>query len=78
MNGMATYYHDLRESDAYVITTYTIAYTGIFLEIFLTDIIIAIPVGTATVERSFSEMKQIKTRLHNRLSVLNLPRLTNC
>ena len=30
---------------------------------------------TATVERSFSQMKQIKTRLRSRLSDLNLPRL---
>ena len=52
------------------------AYTGIFPEIFkLIDIILAIPVGTATAERSFSEMKLTKTRLRNCLSDANLARL---
>ena len=32
-------------------------------------------VGTATVERSFSQMKMIKTRLRNRLGDLNLSRI---
>ena len=45
------------------------AYTGIFPEIFkLLNIILVLPVGTASVERSFSSMKQIKTRLRNRLN----------
>ena len=35
----------------------------------------ALPVGTATVERSFSQMKLIKTRLQNRLSDTNLAHL---
>ena len=33
---------------------------------------IALPVGTAFVERSFTQMKLIKTRLRSRLSHLNL------
>ena len=37
--------------------------------------LLALPVGTATVERSFSEMKLVKTRLRNRLSDSNLSRL---
>ena len=36
---------------------------------------LALPIGTATVERSFSEMKMIKTRLRNRLSDCNLNNL---
>jgi len=52
------------------------AYTGIFVQTFkLLNIILALPVGTATVERSFSQMKMIKTRLRNRLSDCNLARL---
>ena len=35
----------------------------------------ALPVGTASVERSFSQMKLIKTRLRSRLSDLNLEHL---
>ena len=35
----------------------------------------ALPVGTASVERSFSQMKLIKTRLRNRLSHSNLEHL---
>ena len=54
----------------------TEAYKGIFPQIFkLIDIILALPIGTATVERSFSDMKMIKTRLRNRLSDCNLDRL---
>ena len=49
------------------------AYTGIFPETF--DIMLALPIGTATAERSFSQMKLIKTRLRNRLSDDNLSRL---
>ncbi len=37
--------------------------------------LLALPVGTATVERSFSHMKMIKTRLRNRLSDENLTHL---
>ena len=52
------------------------AYGGIFPEMFkLMNIILALPVGTATVERSFSQMKMIKTRLRNRLNDSNLTRL---
>ena len=39
------------------------------------DILLALSIGTATVERSFSEMKLVKTRLRNRLSDSNLSRL---
>ena len=54
----------------------TDAYKGIFPQTFtLLNIILAMPVGTATVERSFSQMKMIKTRLRNRLSDCNLSRL---
>ena len=41
----------------------------------LLNIMLTIPVGTATVERSFSQMKMIKTRLRNRLSDANLQHL---
>ncbi len=52
------------------------AYTGVFTETFkLIDIILAFPIGTATAERSFSQMKLIKTRLRSRISDSNLPRL---
>ena len=36
---------------------------------------VTLPVVTATVERSFSQMKFVKTRLRNRLSDINLARL---
>ena len=39
-----------------------------FIMYTLTQVLIALPVGTGTVERSFSQMKQIKSRLRNRLS----------
>ena len=52
------------------------SYVGIFPETFkLIQIILSLPVGTATVERSFSQMKMIKTRLRNRLGDLNLSRI---
>ena len=39
-------------------------YKGIFPQTFtLLNVLLAIPVGTTTVERSFSQMKLIKTRL---------------
>ena len=54
----------------------TEAYKGIFPQTFnLLYILLALPIGTATVERSFSEMKMIKTRLRNRLSDCNLSNL---
>ena len=36
---------------------------------------VTLPVGTATVERSFSHMKMVKSRLRNRLSDENLDKL---
>ncbi len=48
-------------------------YVEFFIEIFkLLNIILVLPVGTASVERSFSYMKTIKTRLRNRISDTNL------
>ena len=41
------------------------SYAEIFPEMF--KLILCLPVGTATVERSFSQMKMVKTRLHNRM-----------
>ena len=41
----------------------------------LGNICLSIPVGTASVERSFSQMKMIKTRLRNRLGERNLAHL---
>ena len=38
----------------------------------LANICMALPVGTASVERSFSQMKMIKTRLRNRLNEKSL------
>ena len=52
------------------------SYTDIFPELFkLLDILLALPVGTATVERSFSQMKLVKSRLRNRINDINLSRL---
>ena len=52
------------------------AYKRIFPNTFsLFQILQVIPVGTATVERSFSDLKMIKTRLRNRLSDSNLDKL---
>ncbi len=51
-------------------------YNDIFPETFkLMNIILTIPIGTASVERSFSQMKMIKTRLRNRLSHGSLAQL---
>ena len=45
------------------------AYRGIFPEIFkLLDILLTLPMATATVECFFSQIKILKTRLCNRLS----------
>ena len=41
----------------------------------LAKVSLSIPVGTASVERSFSRMKMIKTRLRNRLGEQNLAHL---
>ena len=52
------------------------AYGGIFPEVFkLINIMLTLPVGTATVEMSFSQMKMIKTRLRNHLNDTNLKKL---
>ena len=54
----------------------TNAYTDIFPEMFkLLNILLTLPVGTATVEQSFSQMKLVKTFLRNRVSDINLARL---
>ena len=51
-------------------------YGGIFPEMFkLINIMLTLPVGTATAERSFSQMKMIKTRLRNCLNDTNLKRI---
>ena len=41
----------------------------------LANVCLSIPVGTASVERSFSEMKMIKTRLRNRIGESSLSHL---
>ena len=38
----------------------------------LANVCLTIPVGTASVERSFSQMKTMKSRLRNRLGEANL------
>ena len=51
-------------------------YEGIFPETWKRlNIMLALPVSTASVERSFSQMKLIKTRLRSRLSDMNLEHL---
>ena len=51
-------------------------YKDLFPEMFkLLDILLTLPVGTASVERSFSQMKLVKTRLRNRITDDNLARL---
>ena len=50
------------------------AYLSIFPQMFsLMNILLAIPMSTATVERSFSQMKLVKNRLRNRHSDVSLP-----
>ena len=39
------------------------------------NVLLAFPIGTATVKRSFSQMKLIKTHLRNRISDVNLAEL---
>lgn len=54
----------------------TEAYRGTFTQFFtLLNILLALLIRTVTVERSFSEMKMIKTRLRNRPSDCNLDQL---
>ena len=48
-------------------------YADLFPEMFeLLNILLALPLGTASVERSFSQMKLVKTRLRSRLNDSNL------
>ncbi len=52
------------------------SYKAIFPQMFsLMNILLAIPVSTATVERSFSQMKLVKNRLRSRLSDVSLTQL---
>ena len=52
------------------------SYAEIFPEIFkLLNILLVLPVGMATAERSFSDVKLIKNHLRSRLSDINLGRL---
>ncbi len=52
------------------------SYKAIFPQMFsLMNILLAIPVSTATVERSFSQMKLVKNRLRRRLSDVSLAQL---
>ena len=51
-------------------------YKSIFPQMFsLMNILLANPMSTAMVERSFSQMKLVKNRLRNRLSDVSLPQL---
>ena len=51
-------------------------HADIFPEIIkLLNILLVLPVGTASVERSFSQMKLVKTRLRSRINDRNLARL---
>ena len=51
-------------------------YAELFPEMFkLLNILLALPLGTASVERSFSQMKLVKTRLRIRLNDSNLASL---
>ena len=52
------------------------AYKVIFPETFkLLDILLTLPVGTDSVEHSFSQMKIVKKRIRNRISENNLAKL---
>jgi len=42
----------------------------------LANVCMSLPVGTASVERSFSKMKMIKTRLRNKLSEKSLMKIS--
>ena len=62
----------LRRGNWYMATFYE----GVFPKTWkLLNIMMALPVSTATIERTFSQMKLIKTRLRNRLSDSNLEHL---
>ena len=52
------------------------SYSNIFSETFeLMIILLTLPIGTASVERLFSQMKMIKTRLRNHLTDVTLAQL---
>ena len=52
------------------------SYSNIFSETFeLMNILLTLPIGTASVERSFSQVKMIKTRLRNCLTDVTLAQL---
>ena len=52
------------------------SYADILPETFkVIQILLTLPVGTATVERSFSQMKMIKTRVRSRFADCSLSRL---
>ena len=52
------------------------SYSNIFSEtIELMNILLTLPIGTACVERSFSQMKMITTRLRNHLTDVTLAQL---
>ena len=52
------------------------SYPCIFPEIFITmNIFLALPIGTASVEQSFSHLKMTKTRLRSCLSDFNVAQL---
>ena len=52
------------------------SYSNIFSETFeLMNILLTLPIGIASVERSFSQMKMIKTKLRNRLTDVTLAQL---
>ena len=54
------------------LNTYVTTFPNIFK---LLDILLTLPLGTTTVECSFSQMKMVKTRLSSRLNDVNLTRL---
>lgn len=52
------------------------ACTNLFLETFaLLEVLLTLPIGSATLECSYSQMKMVNTRLHSRLSDVNLASL---
>ena len=57
--------------DAEAGNTYSTMFPNIFK---LLNLLLTWPVGTATVERSFRQVKMVKTRLRSRLNDVNLAR----
>lgn len=53
-------------------STYSTIFTGIFKPL---GNLLTLPVGTATVEHSFNQVKMVKTRLYCRLNDENLAQL---